>query len=480
MRYDAAIIGAGTNGLAAAATLARAGLSVAVFERSERVGGRCTTREFHPGFRASPFCDEIAPVPAAIFRALDLAWHGAIFMPSAPLRSLGEGDSFEADLVAHRFRTEIQRRIAAHCAHALESAKEPKKHDWFGRPVDSAPWHRESWSARSLSDVLAEALSDETSRASALSAAFDGRAADPHRGGSALHLLAPRAGSGTTMGGLGTFANALHASAQAAGAAFSLGLEVSDVRLAKRRATGIRLADGTEIEARAVISTLDLKRTFLGLFAWNELPEAVPRRTSAFRHAPATARLLLALDGVPAFPGGPVSVSSSSAAQAYAAWRTGTVPDPLPMTLRWVSATDPRLAPAGKAVLTATLSAVPYQLFDGAWTNEKRTALRERAIAQIEAVSRGLSARALAAELIVPPDIEESLGITEGDLDGGEIAPDQMFAQRGFAQCDAGRTPIGGLYLGGGSGPAGPLGSCMAGVVAANAVMSDLTGGHLR
>ena len=56
MRYDAAIIGAGANGLAAAATLARAGLKVIVLERATRVGGRAATREFHPGFRASPFC----------------------------------------------------------------------------------------------------------------------------------------------------------------------------------------------------------------------------------------------------------------------------------------------------------------------------------------------------------------------------------------------------------------------------------------
>jgi len=467
VRYDAAIIGAGTNGLAAAATLARAGLSVAVFERAERVGGRCAMREFHPGFRASPFCDEIAPIPAAIFRALDLARHGAIFMPPA-------------DLAGDRLRAAIQKRIAAHCAYALENAKQPQKHDWLGRSVGLTPWHRDSWSARSLSDVLEEALPDEKSRACALAATLDGRTADPDRGGSALHLLAPRTGSGMTMGGLETVANALQASAQVAGATFSLGLEVTDVRLAKHRATGIRGADGTEVEARAVISTLDLKRTFLALFAWKELPEAVARRTSAFRHAPASARLLLALDAPPDMPEGPVSVPSCSAAQAYAAWRTGTMPDPLPMALRWVSATDPRLAPSGKAVLTVTLGAVPYQLFDGAWANEKRMALRERALAQIEAALPGLSKRVLAAELIMPPDIEDALGVTQGDLDGGEIAPDQMFAQRSFAQCDAGRTPINGLYLGGRSAPAGPLGSCVAGVVAAHAVMSDLAGGRLR
>ena len=286
-------------------------------------------------------------------------------------------------------------------------------------------------------------------------------------------------GSGTAMGGLETFAGALEASARAAGAQLSPGLDVSDIRHAKQRAIGVRLADGTEIEARAVISTLDLKRTFHSLFAWNDLPEAVVARVSGFRHAPATARLLIALDAPPDMPDGPVAVVSSPA-RAYLAWRSGAFPESPPMILRLVSASDPRLAPRGKAVLTATLASIPHQLFDGAWSNEKRTLLRERVLAQVETVLPGTSARALAAELIVPPDIEASLGITEGDLDGGEIAPDQMFAQRGFAQCPGGRTPISGLYLGGRSAPAGTLGSCTAGVTAARAVMSDLAAGRLK
>ena len=82
MRYDAAIIGADADGLAAAVTLARSGLKVVLLERNEKPGGRCITREFHPGFHASPFCDELSPIPSEIFWALDLARQGAVFVPS--------------------------------------------------------------------------------------------------------------------------------------------------------------------------------------------------------------------------------------------------------------------------------------------------------------------------------------------------------------------------------------------------------------
>src|SRR5271155_2682164 len=68
LRYDAAIIGAGAEGLAAAILLGRAGLSVIVIERGRGAGGRLVMREFHPGFRASPFVDDIVEIPPQLFR----------------------------------------------------------------------------------------------------------------------------------------------------------------------------------------------------------------------------------------------------------------------------------------------------------------------------------------------------------------------------------------------------------------------------
>jgi phytoene dehydrogenase-like protein len=426
VRYDAAIIGAGANGLAAAAALAGAGHKVVVLERAAAPGGRCTTREFHPGFRASPFCDEVAPIPAEIFRALDLARHGAIFIGAQSEHPLLE------DIRARGF---------------ADASRQPRRR-WFGAAPDPAPWPGQDWSRRTLVEV-----SDDER-------ALSGRAADPNFRGTALQRLAS-GGSGVPMGGLATLGQALASAARKAGAEISLGLEVADIRHHKQRATGVRLADGTEIEARAVISTLDLRRTFFSLFAWKDLPKTVTERVSAWRQTGSTARLLVALDAPPE-----TLKSTYGFAQAHAAWRAGTVPEHLPMTLACVSAADPGLAPIGKAVVTATLGAIPHHLFDGPWTNEKRSALRDKALAQI-------GGDVLAAELIVPPDIEEALGVSEGDLDGGEIAPDQMFALRGFARCPGGRTPIAGLYLGGRASPLGPFGTCAAGIAASRAVIAD-------
>ena len=482
MRYDAAIIGAGTNGLAAAATLAGAGLKTIVIERALTCGGRAATREFHPGFRASPWCDEIAPIPPGIFRALDLARHGAIFVPTPSSLALWPDRRSE---VLNWARGEPWQRLDAEtCRRAGElrtrafADTQPARR-WWQPASEPSPWPAQDWSRVSLSGLLGEMFSGSDARAHAMAAALGGRAADPLLGGTALHLLAPTAG-GTFAGGLATLAGALTACARAAGAGISLGLEAADIRLTGQRATGVRLADGTEIAARAIISTLDLRRTFFSLFAWKDLSPKTIQRVSAYRHAPGTARLLLALDAPPVidanFIEGPIHIEpgEESSVNAHTAWRSGILPARLPMTLRVVSAADPRLAPTSKAVMTATIGCIPPQLFDGAWTNEKRNAFYKRVLDTIERVLPGTAAHVLGSELILPPDIEDALGVTEGDLDGGEIAPDQMFDLRGFADYPGGRTPIGGLYLGGRSSPAGPLGTCAGGVAAARAVMTDL------
>jgi phytoene dehydrogenase-like protein len=481
VRYDAAIIGAGTNGLAAAATLARADLKVIVLERAAVCGGRAATREFHPGFRASPFADDLAPIPVEIFRALDLARHGAIRVPAPSSLALwpdrrnevlhwAENSAFDRLLeAANKCAEEIRQRAFADASHREERR-------WFGAQPAAAPWPGEDWSHRSLADVLDEHFSDPDMAAHLMASALGGRAADPFLNGSALHLLMPATG-GIVMGGLSTLGNALETAARAAGAEISLGLDVSDIRLRGQRAVGLHLADGTRIDANAVISTLDLRRTFFSLFVWNDLPQAVVGRVTSYRYVAGRARLLLALDAPPSFDAvfaqGPIHVSPSAVgfAKAHDDWRSGVVPEHPPLTLRLTSAGDPSLAPRGKAVLTATLGCIPHHLFDGAWTNEKRNALRDRTLAEIETVLPGITGHVVGSTLIVPPDMEEQLGITEGDLEGGEIAPDQMFGQRGFAQYRGSRTPIHGLYLGGTSSASG---TCTAGVTAARALMADL------
>src|SRR5262249_54766287 len=140
------------------------------------------------------------------------------------------------------------------------------------------------------------------------------------------------------------------------------------------------------------------------------------------------------------------------------------------------SALDPALAPLGAATMTVTIGAVPHRLFDGAWTHEKRDALRARVLKTIEGVLPGIGNRVRAAELLLPPDIEQALGLTDGDLAGGESAPDQMLATRPWIEGVAvPRTPLQGLYLAGPSTLSGLLATCASGAAAAQAALADLS-----
>jgi phytoene dehydrogenase-like protein len=482
LRYDAAIIGGGAEGLAAAVTLARSGLKVVVLERNERPGGRHVTREFHPGFFASPFADECS-VPPEIFWQLGLAEHRVLFRPSVMVSALWPD---RAGMLKRRDSKVSAIVQAARARAAMDAAL--RKRSLFARRTDLAAtlWPGAEFAMTSLTEMLAAISSDGDALALALADALEGRMAHPDRAGSALHLLIGE-GSGSVTGGLQSLTDGLVASAQRAGVEISYGLEVLDIRRRAGRVDGVRLADGSEIAARAVISTLDLKRALLSLFAWNELPHTVARRAASFRMGGGIARLLFALDALPPRPrfadtglfAGAIHIAPARCkfGDALAAWHAGTLAEHLPIAIRFPSASDPRLCPAGAAVMTATVSGVPSRLFDGAWTHEKRAALRDRVLSAIEQVLPGTGARVRVCELVAPPDIEQALSCTDGDLWGGEIAADQMLAYRPGFDCASPRTPIAGFYLAGPSTAAGTLGTCVSGVLAARAVIADLKRG---
>jgi phytoene dehydrogenase-like protein len=494
LRYDVCIIGAGTEGLAAAVLLAKAGLKVIAVEQGAAVGGLATTREFHPGFRASPFADEVAPIPAELFWSLGLGRAGVIFAPAPASVALWPGrtevlsapqlQAFEQPLAATRDAALIRAQQEA-------SRGKPGRVRFLTRKVEPQPWPGAELHEAALAEHLATACNSEDTRAHLMGRALEGRSADPFLFGSALHLIAPgNGGSGVTIGGLGKLADALASAALAAGVEIRCGVDVADIRRQREKVCGVSFADGTDIAVGAVISTLDLKRTFLSFFRWNALHTDITKAVSAFRFCGSTARMMLAFDappdpgiaGLPEAARAPIHIAPDiqDFAFAHAAWRSGTIPERPPMVARIASATDPRLAPIGAAAMTVTLGGIPHRLFDGAWTHEKRDQLRDRALEAIERVMPGTKARIKHAELIVPPDMDEQLGATEGDLWGGEIATDQMFDLRpGFAMASP-RTPLDGLYLAGPSSAAGVFGTCVSGAMAAAAVIADRKAGHLR
>jgi phytoene dehydrogenase-like protein len=476
LRYDAAIIGAGAEGLAAAVLLGRAGLSVIVIERGSAAGGRLAMREFHPGFRASPFVDDIVEIPSRLSWALDLARQGAVIAPPSISRAVWPDRRHELTLGEGLLALSAKRR-AEIAVRAEESAKTRPSRELFRRR-DVESWPADDWATATLDGVLAGASLSADTAAHLAALALSHSAADPFLEGSALQLLAAGARGQRLAGGPARLAEALLATAQAAGVEFSFGREVSDIHRRDGRITGVGLADGSEIAAQRIISTLDLKRTFLTFFAWNALPQPLVHGVNAFRMASSTARVLFALERTLS-EDGPIHVAPdlSRMSEAFQAWRAGVLAEHLPVTFNAVSSREPSLAPPSCSVVTATFGAIPFRLFDGAWTFEKRELLRRRALEALDLVWPGARASVVAAEVVAPPDIEDALGATDGDLNGGEIAGDQMLGAGVWS--DLGpehglpRTPVDGLYLAGSNLTAGAFATCAAGAAAAHALLAD-------
>jgi len=432
VRYDAAIIGAGADGLTAAATLAKAGLKVVVLERASHAGGRLTTLEFHPGHFASPYADAVPEIPLAIARALGLGLRPLYRLPD--------------DLRATR-----DAALARAFAEAMETPAATALARWLAPPPPS-------WPGEDL--ATAELATWHTLRGQVVA----GRAIDPELAGSALALLSLPL-SEAISGGLGALGTDFVEGAQAAGAEIRLGHEAVEVVIAQARAGGVALANGNRVMARSVISTLDLRQSLLSLFSRTSLPDHMLEQARHWRMAGATARLLLALRR-PLRRETALFLAGDGTARA--AFRNGRMPEAPPLLLDPVSRRDPSLAPEGAATATVTLGAIPHRLFEGGWTPQKRTALAAHALARIEKAIPGTLAILTSVKIIVPPDMESALASTAGDLDGGVLAPDQMLSLR-----PGPRTALAGFYLGGRSTQAGPLGTGAAGFAAAAALMAD-------
>src|SRR5258706_1478773 len=347
-RFDAAIIGGGPEGLIAAITLARAGFSVVVLEKQSAPGGRATTHEFHPGFRASPYTDELPAIPSRLHRSLDLARHGAVLVasPASVLISDSGTSLIFADAARSArtvpaaarsgflaFREEIE-TVRRAIEMRVSSLGPPLRRGWspWHRRGRDAPWPIESWTRSALRDVLRARIQDPLLRLHLAADAVSGRAVSPFLAGTALHALAPGTGlSGRTAGGLYRLGAALADEARRAGAVIRCDAEVTEIEVKRGRAAGIAVR-GQSIDARAFLSTLDVKRTLLGLIASSELSETVAKRVGHFRVAGQAARVLFALDAPPSFPlwretpdaaSGPIHVLGSMKAltAAHELWR---------------------------------------------------------------------------------------------------------------------------------------------------------------
>jgi len=490
------VIGGGHNGLVCAAYLARAGHDVTLLERRELLGGACVTEEIWPGYKISRAAYVLSLFRPVIARDLELARHGLELLPRRPssVTPLPDGRSLVLGGDARANADEISRfskrdarvypdyeAFMAKIARALEPTLDaPPPELAFGRGR-LKPWWLLARSGASLGrdafraarvllgparELIEEWFDSEPLRATLATDAVIGAFAAPSTPGTGYVLFHHVMGSITgetgvwayVRGGMGALSEALASAARAAGATLRTEAPVSRVRVRNGRVCGVVLDGGEEIDADAVVSGADPRRT-LALLEDTDLPEDYTRGLGTLDYRSPVVKVNLALSSTPEFPlrdrdemplTGTIHVGSEDMAaieRAYDQARAGQVSERPVVELTLPSSVDPSLAPEGHHVASVFAQYAPIRDADDPDWGELRSQALERVLALLDEVSPGFSSRVVHAEALAAPDLERVFGLSGGNIFHGAMTPDRLLSMRPLPGWAAHRTPLPGLWL---------------------------------
>jgi phytoene dehydrogenase-like protein len=242
-----------------------------------------------------------------------------------------------------------------------------------------------------------------------------------------------------------------------AGVEIRTSAEIAQVDIAADgTATGVTLASGEHISARAVASNADPKRTLLGLVDPIHLAPELVRRLQNIRAHGTLAQITYTVSSLPRFGGvqQPAALSGrvrlardiDGIERAFDRAKYGGFADEPWIELTMPSVADPTQTAAGRHVVSAYVQYAPYHLRGTTWDAE-RERLGDAATRTIARYAPGFESSVLARDVITPLDLERTYGLTGGHIFHGELALDQFFVTRPLLGLARYGTPIRNLYI---------------------------------
>jgi phytoene dehydrogenase-like protein len=508
--YDAIIIGAGHNGLVASAYLAKAGKKVLVLERRHLVGGIAATEEVFPGFKFSTCAHLAGSFSREIIADLDLKKHGLEILPLDPLlfaptltanplifsrdgaKNAEEiGRCSKADATKFDSFCALIKKLSSFLG-ALNGLSLPDganagsvnlaelmKLGWkFHRLGDKERYEFLRTLPMSMADLLNEWFESDLLKAALAGSSILASFVGPRQQGTAFNFLHHQLGAsngalrmaGFVRGGIGSLPQAIARAAKSFGAKIQTGAEVARILTKNGIAIGVALHSGEELSATAIISGVDIKRTFLQLMEPTYLDPEFLLQVKNIRSRGTVAKINFALDTLPQFR---IAQGKSSSASLGGIIQIGPTLDYLErasddakygrfskqpfLEITIPSITDPSLVPPGKHVMSVWMEYAPYHLRGSGWDAE-RDALGDTAVNVIEEYASGFKDVILHRQVLTPLDLEQTFGLTEGCIYHAEMSLDQVFFMRPVPGWARYRTPIDNLYLcGSGTHPGGGI-----------------------
>jgi phytoene dehydrogenase-like protein len=496
-KYDAIIIGGGHNGLTTAAYLARAGKKVLVLERRHVLGGAAVTEEVFPGFKFSVCSYVVSLLRPEIIRDLDLPRHGLEILPlDGTFTPMPSGDYLwrvndhgktHREIARHskvdaEAYDEFGKAMQAMCRFvkpilsmvppdpATLNPKELMKLLFIGRRFQGMTsedkYNQVQLMTMSAIDFLDQWFETDVLKATMSASGIIGTFLGVRSPGTAYVLLHHYMGEidgafrswGFARGGTGAISNAIADAAREHGAEIRTEAAIAQIIVKNGKATGVALANGDEIYADIISSSVDPRLTFTKFLEPSALPADFLEDVNRYKYRGSSGKVNLALDALPDFkaiPGvgahlrGAISISPSVEymERAYDDAKYGNFSRKPYIDMVIPTLTDPSIAPPGKHIMSCFVQYAPYKLRPGLNWDDQKEAFGDNVINTIAEYAPNIKDIILHRQVVTPLDLEREFGLSEGNIFQGELSLEQLFFLRPVPGWARFRTPIKNLYM---------------------------------